>query len=83
MKDAMTERCKSTYATVHQNVARVIYEDFIMKMNPYMVARNVLSLGDKILAKMTLRGKSKTLQLPENKNGFHWLRKTNIFRLLT
>ena len=79
----MTERCKSTYATVHQNVARVIYQDFNIKTNLYIVVRRVMSQGDKILAKTTLRWKSNTLQLPENKNGFHWLRKTDISRLLT
>ena len=55
--DAMTERCKSIYATMHQNVARVIYQDFIMKMNLYIVVRNVMSQGDKILAKKTIRCK--------------------------
>ena len=37
------------------------------------MARNVLSLDDKTLAKTTQRGKSKTLHPPENKNDFDWL----------
>ena len=53
-----------------------------MKLDPYMVARNVLSLDDKILAKNDTTGKSKTVHRPKNKNDFHWVRETDICRLL-
>ena len=65
--DAMTERCKSIYATLHQNVARVIYLDFIIKTNPYMVARRVKSQGDKLLAKTSQRYDENTLQIFYNR----------------
>ena len=54
MSDAMTERCNSIYATMHHNVARVIYQDFNMKTNLYIVVRRVMSQGDKILGKTTI-----------------------------
>ena len=54
-----------------------------MKLDPYMVARNVLTQGDKIGGKATQRGKSKTLHLAQNEKRSRRLRETNICHVLT
>ena len=58
---------------MHHNVASVIYQDFDIKMELYIVVRSVVLLGDKILPKTTIRCKSITLQISQNQNRFHWL----------
>ena len=59
--DAMTERCNSIYAAMQRILNLVIYQDFNMYLELYIVVRHVTSLGDKILAKTSIHYKFFTL----------------------